>query len=227
VVLRGGSNDAYEKIATMTPEIQAIRNDLRRLRQTKRQSRMGLGFKLNPALPLVDIEAFESRHGVTLPADYSEFLSEIGNGGCGPYYGVFKLDEMDDGHGYTQLDPRVIGDVARPFPHTSAWNDLTGEPGDDLEAEEYEAAFDAFDARYWSKEQTNGAIPICHVGCAIRIWLVVTGVEVGHLWRDERVDHKGLSPIVGPGLSRVTFAQWYHAWLENELGEREHTWVRT
>jgi hypothetical protein len=100
-----------------------------------------------------------------------------------------------------------------------------GSPCYDLEAEEYEVASEAFFARYYNAELTNGAIPICHIGCALRIMLVVTGVEAGHLWRDERTDHEGLSPMAGPGLSRVTFAQWYHAWIEDELGEREHMWL--
>ena len=45
----------------------------------------GHDYKLNPPLPVSVIEAFEQRHGVSLPEDYRRFITEIGNGGAGPY----------------------------------------------------------------------------------------------------------------------------------------------
>ena len=40
---------------------------------------------------------------------------------------------------------------------------------------EYERQYDEFEKRYWDSSRVNGAIPICEIGCALRIWLVVTG----------------------------------------------------
>ncbi|WP_224243859.1 SMI1/KNR4 family protein [Hyalangium gracile] len=65
-------------------------------------------YKPNPRASESELSAFESEHGIQLPAPYRAFLTEIGNGGPGPYYGVFPID------------PRSRW-VARPFPHVSTF----------------------------------------------------------------------------------------------------------
>lgn len=55
-----------------------------------------------------ELSAFETEQGIRLPAPYRAFLTEIGNGGPGPYYGVLPID----------LKARW---VARPFPHVRAF----------------------------------------------------------------------------------------------------------
>ena len=46
--------------------------------------------------------------------------------------------------------------------------------------------------RYWVP--VDGAIPVCHEGCAVRDWLVVSGPEAGRVWHDATADMKGWSP---------------------------------
>jgi hypothetical protein len=46
---------------------------------------------LNPPLREVDVVAFEDVHKVSLPPDFRQVLTEVGNGGAGPLYGVFPL----------------------------------------------------------------------------------------------------------------------------------------
>ena len=55
------------------------------------------------------------------------------------------------------------------------------------------------------------------MGCAIRIWLVITGPEVGNLWTDDRANDGGWLPM------RVTFQQWYEDWLDKSLRRDDAT----
>lgn len=57
----------------------------------------------------------------------------------------------------------------------------------------------------------DGAFPICHMGCAILIWLIVTGPEAGNVWMDDRSSDGGWMPL------RLTFLRWYERWIEKSL----------
>ncbi len=47
----------------------------------------------NPVVTLEELETFQTSFGITLPQEYVEFLTTIGNGGMGPYSGLLKLSE--------------------------------------------------------------------------------------------------------------------------------------
>jgi hypothetical protein len=51
--------------------------------------------------------------------------------------------------------------------------------------------------------------PIAHFGCAIRIYLVVTGPLAGQVWTDDRAGDQGIYPC-----EPVQFTHWYLRWLE-------------
>jgi SMI1 / KNR4 family (SUKH-1) len=179
-------------------------------------------FTLQPPLPESDAAAFEQRHDIRLPVDYRHFITQIGNGGAGPDYGLFPLG-YTDAIG-TQLKPwseddGFVGILSQPFPFDKPWNDKSEEPKFALEEneEEYEKQMDAFEAKYWSSSLMNGAFPICHRGCALRLWLVVTGKESGNVWFDGRADYSGLSPVLLKNGSRAAFSSWYSEWLEDAL----------
>lgn len=188
---------------------------------------LGHAFKLNPPVSEAVVANFESTHQIRLPDDYRSFLIHVGNGGAGPAYGVFKLQEMDDGHAdkkWTQGDG-FVGTLAAPFPHNQPWNDLSGRPADPddqaMTEEQEQAQCDRLDewesSHYWNSRQVNGAIPLCDMGCALRQWLVISGDEAGHVWNDFRADERGLSPVQIGSLQRVTFLQWYQSWLDDAL----------
>jgi hypothetical protein len=76
---------------------------------------------------------------------------------------------------------------------------------------------DVFQRAYWDGSLVNGAIPICHEGCALRIWLVLTGAQSGYLWEDRRSEYGGLKPLRLVDGSPATFTGWYDAWLNDCL----------
>jgi len=184
-------------------------------------------YELNPPLPVSEIEAFESQYKVRLPEDYRRFITGIGNGGAGPYYGVFRFGEQDDGHSFRSWEGGyLVGDLSAEFPHQEAWNlpesfwERRPNPGPETSIEEEDRLMEAWDKEldvyYWYPRIMNGAIPICHLGCALRHWLVINGPQRGSVWEDKRVADHGIAPLKAAG-SPLTFADWYMSWLANPL----------
>jgi hypothetical protein len=153
-------------------------------------------FLLNPPIPDAEASAFESEHNVRLPVEYRHFLTTIGNGGAGPFYGVFPFGMMDVGFGRASwIDHQgIVGKLSEPFL-----------PGDKATTSTKTDRLDP--------SPLNGAIPICLIGCALRIWLVIAGERTGHLWYDGRAENSGLSPLSNADGSPTTFAMWYEDWL--------------
>ncbi len=217
----------------MAFDFSDIRMNLHKLRESSKSNKVFGSekhrFCLHPTLSEGTIREFENNHRITLPSEYRSFLIHIGNGGAGPGYGLFKFGEMDDGFDEKPWneDDHFIGILSKPFPHTAPWNDLSEKPFYDTTKEndpnydyddEYHWLMDAWEKRvYWNSAQVNGAIPICHLGCAIRQWLVITGPEAGNVWLDDRVDDGGLKPVQQDGNDRVTFLNWYRSWLNDAM----------
>ncbi|TWU26140.1 SMI1/KNR4 family protein [Novipirellula artificiosorum] len=209
----------------MPTTIEAIREDLELCRRAKRKPKIFGAethrFTLNPIVRNSEVSKFEVKHGIELPEGYRRFITELGNGGAGPYYGLFKFREMDDCYSSQRWKENdgFVGTLAKPFPHTKAWNDLPEYPGEDEIQDEdlHEAEVERIDRIYWNPEHVNGAIPICHQGCALRNWLVVTGPEAGNVWEDLRADEGGLVPAKRKRKSRMTFLEWYDDWLQQAV----------
>jgi hypothetical protein len=175
-------------------------------------------FTLNAPVSHAALEAFESDHRITLPEGYRRFLTELGNGGCGPHYGLFKLGEMDNGFEHAPWPDKLFGNLDHPFPHTNAWNDHDGDH--DAGSENFDKTLNLFERKHQSKKHVSGAIPICHMGCALRLLLVVTGPERGNIWEDRRAERSGLVPVITPSGERLTFLRWYMDWLLEVLATR-------
>jgi len=179
-----------------------------------------LRIQLNDPISESEVATFEQKHGILLPSDYREFLTRIGNGGEGPFYGVFPLGAMDDNFTMREWHENdgFVGTLSRPFAFEDEWNDISGMPDNhllDQDAEAYDRQIEAFSSTYWSSELVNGAMPICHEGCALRIWLIVSGEQAGKLWEDRRSEYKGLKPVLLNDGSRATFSAWYKEWLDS------------
>ena len=178
------------------------------------------GFDLNPELNEPVVATFERAHGVQLPSDYRAFLTSIGNGGAGPFYGVFPLGKVDYNFDLRDWGKGDIGVLSEAFPFDEEWNDLSARPDDDLidrDEDEYWKQMEAFESTYWSVALINGSFPICHQGCALRILLVVNGDQAGYLWDDRRSEYGGIKPVRLADGSPATFSGWYGEWLDRCL----------
>jgi len=167
--------------------------------------------------------SFEERRGIRLPEGYRDFVLNVGDGGAGPEYGVFKLGRMDGlmGEETVWKEGEFVGRLSLCWPHREAWNlpkeMLQLPPFHDLSVDAEEAFYDDVDRKYWDAALVSGAFPICHHGCALRDWLIVTGPEAGQVWHDARVDHNGLRPYESVDGRRLTFEEWYLDWLKATL----------
>lgn len=177
-------------------------------------------FEMNPVLSENEIQRFEAKHGISLPTDFRMFLLHVGRGGAGPAYGLFNLGEIDDGWGFSKWENRnsMVGSLRSPFPYKKAWNDLSGRPDSALaesDEDEYYRLQEAFERRYY--QPVDGAIPICHLGCALRQWLVVSGDEFGNVWNDNTADYDGFEPEKHGKDIRIGFFRWYRRWLDDAV----------
>jgi hypothetical protein len=153
--------------------------------------------ELHPPLAETTLLAFEEKHGVTLPAQYRDFLRQADDGGAGPYYGLYPLR-----FAYEQMGWVRPGDIRRPFPLDRPWNEY-GRP-----AEQYHLP-DGADVH-------DGCLMLSHHGCGYWSFLIVTGPERGKVWDDFTTADEGLQP------TGRDFYNWYEWWLD--LGLRREMW---
>ncbi|MGX1808080.1 SMI1/KNR4 family protein [Nocardia sp. NPDC055321] len=187
----------------------------------------GHRFELEPVLSPGEVAELEAQIGTPLPADYRAFLLEVGAGGAGPSYGLFPVRRVDgrwcwDGDG---ADLTELGRLAEPFPARGPDRELLAglraeEPdeADFDDEDEFDLVYEAWDNRYtavwWSDDLTAGAAAICHLGCAMRQWLVITGPHAGRIWSDDRVDGAEMTPLLDDSGAPMTFTRWYMSWLD-------------
>ncbi|MGC2996931.1 SMI1/KNR4 family protein [Streptomyces sp. G35A] len=188
---------------------------------------LGHRWVLEDPLAEGDVAELETQLGVRLPEEYRSFLLQAGAGGAGPAYGVFPVRRVQgrwrwEGDGADLAD---LSTLAEPFPERGPDPELLDallaarpeeENHDDIE--DFDDAIEAWDERWeavlFAPARTAGAIVICHLGCARREWLVVSGPHRGTIWSDPRADDAGLEPLRDTEGRPVTFARWYTDWLD-------------
>jgi len=179
-------------------------------------------YAFEPRISESRLRSWEHEHGVELPSAYREFLTELGNGGAGPFYGIFPLGMWDGSGRALESWVGAAGDLRAAFPHREAWNLPASrfERPEEFDSDEDEDAWnEALDAEYYSRSLLDGAFWICHHGCALRTALVVTGPERGNVWFDGRPDNSGIVPHTDAGGKHLSFGDWYLDWLERSLRE--------
>lgn len=149
------------------------------------------------------ITAFESRHGIILPAEYRDCL--LGRTRA-PALTLAALEEWCQPYYEHELP---AGFLAEPFPHVSGWNDLS-----------LHDAHMGWDCPYYSMNLMTGSIRFSKVGCEEYAVLVVTGHERGKVWIDARASRNaGIFPVCMMGDRHATFREYLEM-------DHETTWDR-
>ncbi len=163
----------------------------------------------NNILTQSEINDFEIKYDVKLPTEYKQFLTEIGNGGPGPNYGLFSLQKSIIDF---KLDDKPIINISSDFKYKNAWNETWIDSIDwEIERPELQIA-----NQYMDVSHISGCLQISHYGHGCTNLLVIKGVCKGQIWFDGRADYEGLAPEENEQGHVYNFLEWYDSWL-NEL----------
>lgn len=162
---------------------------------------------MNPIMTVEEIVQFEKETGIVLPTSYREFISKIGNGGIGPDYGLFSLEEaMVD----FKLETHPKINISKPFRYSQSWNEgwileIDWERGERPRKDILE--------KYMSINHLDGCLQIGHIGHGCTYLLILNGPESGNIWTDDRADYGGINPMVDSNGNKMDFMKWYMNWL--------------
>jgi hypothetical protein len=153
-------------------------------------------YSFNPPLSLEEADLFEKTHQIHLPPEYRFFITQIGNGGAGPYYGVRPLQDFQAHYVHHEVElPATY--LHKPFP-----------------------------AHYWLNEEETritkeivqqsvfGTLSICEEGDGYNHLLIVAGDEKGNIWFDGSVSDQGMIAFSTAEKERFSFFDWYNSWLD-------------
>lgn len=187
---------------------------------------------LNPVLSDNEVTQFEKEHQISLPKDYVAFITQVGNGGVGPFYGLQTLMEASVNEEVMMITGEDTSSLLqKAFPHTQPWNPIEAlgeidnkiekaaeEGNEELEEELYEERLEIIGG----EEHDYGRLNLCDYGCGITLFLVITGEQKGIMWTDDRVNDGGLYPSIElENEASLSFLDWYELWLDNTIAEFE------
>ncbi len=181
-------------------------------------------YEFAPVLPLTEVRDFEKRHRITLPSGYVEFLTQVGNGGAGPDFGIFSLDELEFCNFYTHSNRCVPQALAKAEPdyfdfsyttaHTPVVLDsaLTERKWEGLCTELQKLNTYGSEAAYERKrrELYNGVLQIVHTDAPFCPSLICQGDRSGEILEFSH-------DLEMPRFSDKTFEEWLLGYFESVI----------
>jgi hypothetical protein len=172
-------------------------------------------FHPDPPIAEAELAALEAEHGIQLPADYRAYLTQVGDGGAGPWQGLLpiheairqSLESSPGGLTDTFRHGRVYrfpGDACRWFqfrdPRKHAYVPF---PPDEALSPSFVAG-----SLIIAHGKPKGGLPQCYR-------LVLTGPERGRVWWDDRARIGALGPCAkgSPHIPGAGFREWMLLWL--------------
>ncbi|MDO5346616.1 MAG: SMI1/KNR4 family protein [Lachnospiraceae bacterium] len=155
-------------------------------------------YRLAPPAGEEAIQVFELKYGIRLPEEYRNFLMLVGDGGAGPYYGIYGLRALEqalkDDQDYSLLSEPAL------YPKMSD--------------EDWDIAVKG--------QPFAGILPIGSQGCSHMTGLMLRGPYCG------QVVYFDLDHCVKPFFVRENgFLAWYMRWLHEVISGYEIFWFGT
>ncbi|MBS5166073.1 MAG: SMI1/KNR4 family protein [Butyricicoccus sp.] len=165
-------------------------------------------YELNPVLSLEEVQAYQEKYHVVLPSEYVFLITQVGNGGAGPYYGIYPLDLKRSRHENMGV-PFITSHLTQQqwtgklMPISRENEDLDDCPDDLYEQIE--------------SEVLQGVYPVSTQGCSYETMVAAQGDEENRVFyvdMDWNYENK-------PYDTKMTFLKWYEDFfLEIIAGNR-------
>ncbi|WP_405080069.1 SMI1/KNR4 family protein [Paenibacillus chitinolyticus] len=166
-------------------------------------------YRVYEKLTVKELADWQAKNQVTLPEPYTQFLTKVGNGGAGPYYGIYSIEKATS---YTDsgLTKKC---VLHPGMTKEEWNRLT-EPlinDEDISDLEYDAA---------RERVLGGMLCIGTQGCEYDMYLVLEGKHRGKIvyTSDFYLDRPFFF------VYEDNFLDWYERWLDEIILDYDIAW---
>lgn len=167
-------------------------------------------YKLNPAIKDSIVETFERVHNISLPESYRLFLTDIGDGGAGPCYGLYSFQkaielsvDADAGVWLADIFPLTTHDVDTYLQHCQQCED--------------EGEIDLI-KKIPMPDPLPGILCLAEYGCNCFYILVVNGEQRDTVWLIDS-DHNTITPILDKNNKQRNFIDWYGSWLDHHLND--------
>ena len=150
-------------------------------------------YQLKPVISLSEVQAYEQKHNIKLPSEYVFFITQVGNGGAGPFYGIYGIHIAKDYLYYTKsgtpfLSSKLTKDV---------WAEKLAPMDDDNCPDEI---FDQIE-----EEILQGTTSIGTQGCSYETLAIAEGAEENRIFYiNNDWDTEGM-----PFDTKTTFLEWY------------------
>lgn len=151
-------------------------------------------YEFNAPADISEVRAFEQKHGIKLPENYVRVLTELGNGGAGPDYGLYPVEKLGNGctdrivTNTTFLDASLTPEIWKQV--------MRGMNMVESDAEAYDKLLE---------QVVANAVVIGTQGCTYDTILMCGGSENGKIvYIDWNMDED-----YPPHFTHMTFDEWY------------------
>lgn len=184
-------------------QLEQIKTEFQRLKTSDPNfNEFGAGhhkYILNPPLSKNEVKVFEKRNEISLPLCYRSFITKLGDGGAGPFYGLMTLEEK-------QRAPQLLPEYLKSAPIIHP--DLTDEEWQEIRGKL--ESYSRINRSKYLKELNRiyqGLLCIGDQGYSYYTMLVVSGEHKGRIVYITSALHK-------PMFHRAdNFLDWYKCWL--------------
>lgn len=129
-------------------------------------------YKFKPAATVQEVSQVQAVLGVRFPDSYIQYLTKLGNGGAGPHYGIYSLDEMQHNSQYLLHQPLLGEPMLHPDMTLTEWYEIA----EDLDILDEDAEIDAFFGKLM-----QGTIVLGTHGCSVDTLLMCSGANAGEV----------------------------------------------